>query len=181
MIVITPQSEKRFADDNQITCFLGGGITNCRNWQNEVIEELFKLSEEEDLKDLVIYNPRRQNFDINQIKAEDQIKWQFERIEKSHLFSMFFCGGTDSPQPICFFEYGKQLVARSNKTGTLIITAQKDFVRFEDVYIQTHIMYPYHNLVNWQTDNYIKTHAVEIVKAYKRFQMTRISQLWSFK
>ena len=121
------------------------------------------------------------NFDINKIKAEDQIKWQFINIQKSNLFSMFFCGGTDSPQPICFFEYGKQLVERANRLGTLICTVEKDFVRFEDVCVQTHLMYPTSQIVTFESDDYIKTHAQSIVDAYNRFQMNKLSNLWSYK
>lgn len=181
MKIVTPQSEVQHTEENTIRCFLAGGITNCRNWQNEVIEQLKKLETENDLTDLVIFNPRRENFDINKIKAEDQIKWQFVNIEKCHLFSMFFCGGTDSPQPICFFEYGKQLVERRERLGELIVTVEKDFVRLEDVYIQTNLMFPVANIVTWQSDNYVKTHAQNIVNAYKRFQMKELTKLWDFK
>lgn len=181
MIIITPQSSIQNIKENSVKCFLGGGITNCRNWQNEVIDCLNDLSKVYDLSDLVILNPRRQNFDINKIKAEDQIKWQFINIQKSNLFSMFFCGGTDSPQPICFFEYGKQLVERANRLGTLICTVEKDFVRFEDVCVQTHLMYPTSQIVTFESDDYIKTHAQSIVDAYNRFQMNKLSNLWSYK
>ena len=74
MIVINPQSKQQYIADNIVTCFLGGGITNCRDWQKEDIEELYNLEKQFDLTDLVILNPRRQHFDINKIKAEDQIK-----------------------------------------------------------------------------------------------------------
>jgi hypothetical protein len=69
----------------------------------------------------------------------------------SDLFSMFFCGDTDSPQPICFFEYGKELVKRKNKVNTLIVTAEKTFKRIEDVIIQTKLMFPSSAIVNFES------------------------------
>ena len=181
MLVINPQSKQQYVGGNTVTCFLGGGITNCRDWQKEVIEELYNLEKQFDLTDLVILNPRRQYFDVNKIKAEDQIKWQFNFINISDLFSMFFCGDTDSPQPICFFEYGKQLVKRKNKVNTLIVTAEKTFKRIDDVIIQTKLMFPNVNLVNFESQNYVKTHAYNIVNAYKSFQNSKLVDMWSYK
>lgn len=45
-----------------ITCFLAGGITNCPEWQNDVIEYL--KEHEEECSNLVILNPRRKDFSI---------------------------------------------------------------------------------------------------------------------
>lgn len=36
-IVTAPEIYK---DNSNITCFLAGGITNCPNWQNEVIKNI---------------------------------------------------------------------------------------------------------------------------------------------
>lgn len=44
--------------NNNPSIFLAGGITNCPNWQQEAISYLSKLN-------LTIYNPRRENFPIN--------------------------------------------------------------------------------------------------------------------
>ena len=181
MLVINPQSKQQYIGGNTVTCFLGGGITNCRDWQKEVIEELYNLEKQFDLTDLVVFNPRRQYFDVNKIKAEDQIKWQYSSIMSSDLFSMFFCGDTDSPQPICFFEYGKELVKRKNKVNTLIVTAEKTFKRIEDVIIQTKLMFQSSTIVNFESQNYIRTHAMNIANAYKSFQNSKLVDMWSYK
>ena len=46
-----------------ITCFLAGGITNCWEWQDEVINELKSYS---DTDKLIVMNPRRPDFPINE-------------------------------------------------------------------------------------------------------------------
>ena len=53
-IITAPSIEK----PKFISLFLAGGITNCKNWQNEVIKEL-------EFEDVSIFNPRQINFNIN--------------------------------------------------------------------------------------------------------------------
>ena len=54
--------------ENEMSLFLGGGITNCPDWQKELIELL------KDTPDLVMFNPRRANFPIHDPNAaEEQI------------------------------------------------------------------------------------------------------------
>lgn len=56
-----------------IWCFLAGGITGCKDWQKQVIDY---LENQPDTDNLVIFNPRRENFPINDPSAaEEQIKW----------------------------------------------------------------------------------------------------------
>ena len=48
----------------EICCFLAGGITGCKDWQNEVIKELenFDKISNRQLDKLVVFNPRRDVF-----------------------------------------------------------------------------------------------------------------------
>ena len=48
----------------EICCFLAGGITDCKDWQNEVIKELenFDKTSNGQLDKLVLFNPRRDVF-----------------------------------------------------------------------------------------------------------------------
>ena len=67
MIVVTAPSEfTRNSDD--ILCFLAGGITGCNDWQRTVIDMLEDYDSRRfpgSLRNLVVFNPRRQEFDIN--------------------------------------------------------------------------------------------------------------------
>ena len=74
--------------------FLGGGITNCTDWQKEVTS---LLSDEL----ITILNPRRENFPVNDPQAaKDQIEWEFNALKDATIFSMWF-SGESSVQPIC--------------------------------------------------------------------------------
>jgi hypothetical protein len=80
--------------------FLAGGITNCPKWDLEVIEAL------KDEKDLVLFTPRRSDFDVtNPAMERDQIAWEFEQIRASDI--MFFWFPEETLCPITLFELGK--------------------------------------------------------------------------
>jgi len=114
-------SEKSLASRS---IFLAGGITNCPNWQNEVIEKLF------DIPDLVIFNPRRDNFDTGDEKESDvQIEWEFKHLEKADMILFWFSEG--SLNPITLFEYGLW--------GRLRLPTQGNVRR---IFVGTHPNYP---------------------------------------
>jgi hypothetical protein len=130
--------EKRSSDE--IFTFLAGGITNCKEWQNAVLN---KLNEFEIDDNLIIFNPRRKNFPINDPTASlDQIRWEFEYLEQCDIFSIYFDGPTQSDQPICFYELGRNLERMKTKfpenwDKRIIITVNYQFKRTADVVIQT--------------------------------------------
>ena len=111
--------------------FLAGGITNCKDWQKIVIEKM------EDY-DVVLYNPRRENFDItNPSATEDQIKWEFDCLENCDIFTMYFCR-SESDQPICMYELGRNIVRMQQRFPEdwfkrIIITIESGYSRESDV------------------------------------------------
>lgn len=115
--------------------FLAGGITNCPNWQKEVIEGLSNT-------DLTVLNPRRDHFPIHDpYAANDQITWEFEALEKCDIFSMYFADA-DSDQPICMYELGRNIARMQMRFPNtwmyrIVITADQNYRRFNDVEIQT--------------------------------------------
>lgn len=120
----------------ETSVFLAGGIRNTENWQDIVIDSLAK---EFHSAPLVVYNPRRVNYPIHDTNATfEQIKWEFDRINESDIFSMYFASG-NTDQPICMFEYSKQLIIRAQNTDLrrLIVSANPDYSRYQDVVIQT--------------------------------------------
>ena len=103
-IITAPSLEK----PKFISIFLAGGITYCKNWQNEVIKEL-------EFEDVSIFNPRQINFDIKDKSASfKQISWEFERLEQMEIFSIYFCE-SNSDQPICMYELGRNIVRMQNR------------------------------------------------------------------
>lgn len=137
MRVITAP-EKYIRQPNDITVFLAGGITNCWEWQDKAIE----LLNEKNLDNLVIFNPRRKDFPINDPNAaEEQIKWEFNMLEQCDIFSMYFCAG-ESDQPICMYELGRNICRMQMRFPTnwemrLAITVEKGYKRETDVRVQT--------------------------------------------
>ena len=127
-----------YPKNNEQLLFLAGGIQKCSEWQNEIIHELDKL----DLPDLVICNPRRENFPIgNPNAAEEQIEWEFDALNDCDIFSMYF-DESESDQPICMYELGRHLVRMQMKFPNdwmhrIVITANPKYKRYQDVIIQT--------------------------------------------
>lgn len=117
-----------------ISLFLGGGITGCPNWSGEFVKRI-KDAE----LDLVVLNPRRENFPINDPKAaEEQIRWEQQYLKLADAILFWFCAETI--QPIVLFELGRWLTHYSQKT--LIVGVHPDYARRQDVLIQSHLLRP---------------------------------------
>lgn len=122
--------------------FLAGGITNCGDWQNKVIE-LLKNSN----INLSVFNPRREHFDIhNKDAAFEQIKWEFDRLETADIFSMYFCN-SESVQPICMYELGRNVVRMQNRFPSdwekhILVSVEDGYKRANDVWIQLKLCAP---------------------------------------
>lgn len=133
-----------------VPLFLAGGITNCPNWQKEVVE---LLSKDYDLlhSNMVILNPRRQNFPIHDPNASyEQIKWEWDKFRKAKLILFWFSRG--SLNPIVLFEYGKWMTSKSK---TIFVGIDPKYERKRDIEIQTElerlditIVYNLRDLVN---------------------------------
>jgi hypothetical protein len=117
----------------KLSIFLAGGITNCPDWQSEMVELLKDL-------DVVIYNPRRKNFPIgDKNEAYKQIHWEFTELDRADLILFWFSRG--SLNPIVLFEYGKWLMNTRNNMGykPLFIGIDPEYERRQDVMIQTEL------------------------------------------
>lgn len=117
--------------------FLAGGITNCKEWQKEVIDELH-------YEEISIFNPRQEHFDVSDRNASyKQIEWEFERLEQMDIFSMYFCN-SNSTQPICMYELGRNIVRMQNRFPSdwekrIVISVENGYERAQDVFIQTQL------------------------------------------
>lgn len=125
--------------------FMAGGITNCPDWQQELRTLL------EDVPHGTLLNPRRANFPIGDPDAaQEQIAWEHRALWQADVFSMWFSVG--SVQPICMFELGAHLSRWRLIAGcpyphkavlkAVAIGADPDYVRLQDVIIQTALIDP---------------------------------------
>lgn len=162
MIVITAP-EKYVREDGDVFCFLAGGITGCKNWQEEVIDE---LSRYHGTDHLIIFNPRRTEFDTSKLdSAKEQIKWEFRYLEACDIFSIYFAN-SPSDQPICMYELGRNIVRMHEKfpgEPHIIVSVEDGYKRIEDVAVQTSLA-KMNGLFSIHANP--KDHANEIYKMY---------------
>ena len=140
--VVTPEGiyckDDWFKDENTIKVFLAGTIDDgiSDDWQYSIISKLLYYNEnntdfdEEDvsLGDLIIYSPRRKNWDPNSSDEEiiKQIEWEQKKLDDSDLIIMYL--KDNSKSPISLLElglYGPQ--------GKMIVFCTDKFYRFNNV------------------------------------------------
>ena len=113
-----------------LSLFLGGGISNCPDWQSELVEKLKDT-------DLVLINPRRKIFPIDDSNASTkQIEWEYPHLEKSKGVCFWFPAETLCP--ITLFELGKQSVIGK----PLFVGVHPDYQRKLDVEVQMKLQRP---------------------------------------
>lgn len=173
MKVITAPDEYKL-EEKDVTVFLAGGITDCEDWQSKVIEELDNSSD--NLEHLVVFNPRRENFPIDDpLAAYKQIHWEFDNIERSDIFSMYFAASETSVQPICMYELGRNIARWQTRfpadwVDRIVISVQNDYKRKNDVLIQSDLASYYKININTQINDIvnIEYHVRYIIRAYKK-------------
>ena len=78
--------------------FLAGGITNCPNWQREMVGLLCDT-------DLILLNPRRKDFPIHDpAAAEGQIVWEHRHLRGADAILYWF--PCETLCPIVLYELG---------------------------------------------------------------------------
>jgi len=133
IIVEAPNEWYSPVNDKNVKLFLAGSITNCPDWQSEVIEKL------KNVQGLTIFNPRRANFPIDDpTAAPEQIKWEYEKLKIADAVSFWFDSG--SLGPITLYELGRW--GNSSKDKALIIGIHPEYKRKQDVEIQTKLSRP---------------------------------------
>lgn len=109
--------------------FLGGGITNCPNWQTDVVKML-------EGTDLVVLNPRRSAAFTGDI-ADEQIRWEYEALRSVKTVMFWF--PKETLCPITLFELG---VFSQRKDTRLIVGTHPDYARRFDVQVQMELSRP---------------------------------------
>jgi hypothetical protein len=107
--------------------FLAGGITNCPDWQQEIVKRLEGTS-------LVLLNPRRSDFGNADIR--DQIGWEFIYLRRSSAVLFWF--PCETICPIVLFELG----VLSTRTKQIFVGVHREYERRSDVEIQLSLARP---------------------------------------
>ena len=149
--------------------FLAGGITGCPNWQFDMIWELNNLANSGlyELGGLVIFNPRRDDFDVNDSKATiEQIKWEHKCLEKCDICSFFF-PASDTDQPITLYELGK-----NKSMHSCVVGIQEGYKRAEDVRVQLTLDGDYCSIYH-SYEEAIREHARTLATLYDNMRRNR--------
>lgn len=90
------------------------------------------------IPNLTIYNPRRENFPIDDPNAsEQQITWEYNHLRDADIISFWFDSG--SLNPIVLLELGKYALSSSKP---IFIGIDPEYKRIQDVQIQTRLSRP---------------------------------------
>ena len=149
IVIAAPNEVYSVENSNNIKLYLAGGITNCWNWQSELIKQILTRHS---FPDLTVYNPRRENFPINDPKAaEEQVTWEFNHLRDADIVSFWFSEG--SLNPIVLYELGMWC---NSRTKPCVIGIDPNYERKQDVEIQTalarpqcKIVYSLKDVVDW--------------------------------
>ena len=110
-----------------LNVFLAGTIDNgdSLDWQSAVINE---LNDFETKRAIIVYNPRRENWDkeTSHEEIDKQITWELYHLERANLIVMNILG--DSKSPISLMELG--LFAKEHK---VIVFCPPTFYRYDNV------------------------------------------------
>ena len=119
-----PDTKKGYMD-GMPSIFLAGGITDCPDWQKEIVETLKD-------ENIVLLNPRRKNFPIEDPNASfEQIEWEHNHLRKATAILFWF--PQDTLCPIVLYELGTWTMTDK----PLFIGIEKGYERTQDVVIQT--------------------------------------------
>jgi hypothetical protein len=126
------EAPNEYANTNIKSLFLAGGITNCHDWQQDLIKYFEQVDE------LIIYNPRRKNFPIDDPGASlIQITWEYDYLKTCDILSFWFARG--SLNPIVLYELGRW---GNSSDRPIVVGLDPEYERKQDVIIQTKLSRP---------------------------------------
>jgi len=132
IIVEAPKEYYGLLRNRWPSLFIAGGITGCEDWQKALIQSLQR-------EEIIIYNPRRENFPIGDSSASEvQICWEFDKLLKADIVSFWFAFGTDNP--IVLYELG--MWGNSQPGRPIVVGVDEKYTRKTDVLFQTSLARP---------------------------------------
>lgn len=113
-----------------IKVFLGGGISNCADWQTKFVS-MFPLEYWVNFLD-----PRRDDFDITNSKmSEEQIDWEDVALRSADVILFWF--PPETMCPITLFELGKYVYQGTHTTRRhVVVGCDPNYTRKFDVEYQ---------------------------------------------
>lgn len=109
--------------------FVAGGISNCPDWQSEMVSSL-------DVQKFDVVNPRRVGgFDTTGASAREQITWEHTALSK--VDAVLFWFPKETLCPITLFELGVMMErVKRNPTITVIVGWHPEYQRAFDLEVQ---------------------------------------------
>ena len=145
--------------------FLAGGITQCPEWQQELVALIHNLAPE---LPGTLLNPRRKDFPMEDPNAAvEQIKWEYAALNAADVFSMWFSAGP-SVQPICMYELGRHLARfqwGAHNLAKIVIGIAPGYLRAQDVRIQTQLVIDSMSNPAIEIVDTLDAHAAKIIEA----------------
>lgn len=130
-VVCCPDFHQMNADPS---LFMAGGISNCPDWQSEMVEMIKSTNCEEEV---VLINPRRADFNVDDDEmTEAQIKWEHLYLEDADAVSFWFPRHTVCP--ITLYELG----ISAAKGRKIYVGCDPEYTRLMDVIIQLRLERP---------------------------------------
>lgn len=121
--------------------FLAGGISNCPDWQAELISQL-------DGPTITLINPRREKYEDSEDIARAQIKWEYDAFKQvendpvvdrvSNWGSVLFWFPEETLCPITLLELGKLTQQRT----PIFVGVHPNYARRLDVEVQLELSRP---------------------------------------
>ncbi len=104
--------------------FLGGGISGCPDWQEEMVKLLSDFH-------VLLVNPRRDEFDVSDKELSiQQIRWEHYHLANCHARLFWF--PCETLCPITLFELGRFV----GEPGPLFVGCHPEYKRKLDVEVQ---------------------------------------------
>ncbi len=117
--------------EHDFSLFLAGGITDCPDWQADVVAAI-----PSDYS-ITVYNPRRADFPIGDPDAAlEQITWEYAKLRQADMATFWF--PCETICPIVLFELGSAL----DRDIYPVVGVHPEYVRRQDVEIQTRLRCP---------------------------------------
>lgn len=111
--------------------FLGGGISNCPDWQAEVISALADT-------DIFLLNPRRNGYlETDGTAAKQQVEWEYKALRSAT--SVMFWFPEETLCPITLYELG---VFSEKRNVRLFVGTHPNYARRFDVVTQMGLTRP---------------------------------------
>ena len=124
------ESPDYYSKTEEMAVFLAGGITDCPDWQSEMVTLLKDIH-------VVLLNPRRKDFPIDDPNAsKEQIRWEFEHLRKADVIIFWF--PKESICPIALYELGAWCMTYK----PIFIGVDTSYQRRVDIEEQTSLVRP---------------------------------------